>query len=78
MDHGNKFKVYCTFNYKWHFTSLENIDFSMNTSVMQSREEFLIALKGCHGILCNPRSHKIDNEALDAAGSQLKVNLDFF
>lgn len=64
-----KFKVYCAFNYKWSFQHIENIDLKVKTNESQTREEFLNELKGCHGIICSPRSFKIDIEALNAAGN---------
>jgi lactate dehydrogenase-like 2-hydroxyacid dehydrogenase len=69
-----KLKIYCTFKYDWNLSGLsENIEFYTKKNEMQTKEEFLNEIKGCHGIICNARSFRIDAEVLNAAGNQLKV-----
>jgi lactate dehydrogenase-like 2-hydroxyacid dehydrogenase len=68
-----KFKVYCTFKFNWDISAFENIDLKVNPGNSLPREDLLRDIKGCHGLICNPRSCKIDAEALDAAGEQLIV-----
>ena len=68
-----KFKVYCSFNYNWKISEFKNIDLKVNPGNFLSREDFLREIKGCHGLICNAKSCKIDAEALDAAGEQLIV-----
>lgn len=72
---STKFKVYCTYKNDWDFSDLKDqIDIRVNQKDQLSREELLSELKGCHGIITNPRV-RLDKEALDAAGDQLKVFL---
>ena len=68
-----KFKVFCTFKYNWNMADLPNIDLKVNPGDSLPREELLKEIKGCHGLICNPRSCKIDAELLDSAGEQLIV-----
>ena len=68
-----KFKVYCTYKNDWDLSELNNeIDITINQQEILPRDELLSQVKGCHGLITNPRC-RIDKEVLDAAGSQLKV-----
>ena len=68
----NKVKIFCTYKTKLDLDS-EKYDLTINDKALLTRKEFLEKIRGCHGILSNPRSPKFNAEALDAAGSQLKV-----
>ena len=51
---------------------MDNIEFKFDQKSRLTHDEFLAEIKGCHGILIRP-SLRIDKEALDVAGAQLKV-----
>lgn len=68
-----KFKVYCTYKNDWDLGELkEHCDVRINQNETLSRDELLSEVKGCHGLITNPRC-RIDKEVLDAAGNELKV-----
>lgn len=70
-----KYKVYCTYANDWDIGDLnEEIEFKSNPNKILTREELLCEIKGCHGIVSNPKCPRIDAEVLDAAGNQLKVH----
>lgn len=69
---ANKFKIFVTYKADINPSDFENVEITMNTEPVLTREKLLEGVKSCHGILSNPRSPKIDSEVLDAAGPQLK------
>lgn len=68
-----KFKIFCTYKTVLSPEDFENVEITMNTEAVLTREHLLEAVKGCDGILSNPRCPRIDAEVLAAAGDQLKV-----
>lgn len=68
-----KFKIFCSYKTDLKQDDFKNVEIKINTESILTRERLLQEIKGCHGILSNPRCPKIDAEVLDAAGTQLKV-----
>lgn len=73
IESTKKVKIYCTYKTKIDLDNADKYNVIINDKALLSREEFLSQIKGCHGIMSNPRAPRIDAEALDSAGNQLKV-----
>ena len=68
-----KFKIFCTYKTILNESDFPDCLIKINEQSVLSRDEFLREVKGCHGILSNPRCPRIDAEILEAAGDQLKT-----
>ncbi len=70
---SKNFTVFCTYKATLNASDFPDVHLKINQKSVLTREELIQQVKGCHGILSNPRCPRIDAEVLDAAGSQLKV-----
>ena len=69
----SQFQVFCTYKAVLNESDFPDCSLTINEQALLTREDLLRQVKGCHGLLSNPRCPRIDAQVLDAAGDQLKT-----